>query len=841
MTAYSSGVPAGKPPGGDDVVIISRFRHKRDTAPRPEQRAWSDLAGLLSRHAVRGAKDGPLWAPVRFRAGTDRAAANVEAVTGLVYDVDHTRPDWRLLEGVAFVAYTTFSHTAADPHWRLVLHLARPVPAAQWARVWRRGRARYAPMADPACSDPCRMYYLPTHPPGRSGSIQIGEGAPVDVGRLPETPEEVQERELAVAAAPERPPGPMGIRGERPGDRFAREASWTEILAPHGWRPGGERWGQEVWRRPGRADDQAARSANTTRDGNLWVWTSNAPPFESQHSYTKLHAHVLLEHGGDWTAAIKALAARDRGQRRGSAAVVGSPSGPRSAPPAQPVSGSSTNGYHAVRETPPGPPGAPPDAPGPAPALTRPEPDGHPLTDVGNAERLLERYGEHLRYAPLWHRWLVYDGIRWVPDADECRVRACAKETVRQMARDALGLLDGDPTGAKALFGHAARCEAAGRLAAMVTVAQSFAQVWVTPDELDADPWLLNCRNGTVDLRTGARRPHRPADLLTKLAPVDYDPAAACPRWERFIAEVTCDDRELAEYIRRAIGHSLTGDVSEQAVYFPYGKGSNGKSTLLNTVKAAAGEYAMQAKDDLLLVKRGESHPTELADLYRRRLVVSTEVEDGRRLAEALVKQLTGGERIRARRMREDFWEFDPTHKVWVAANHKPEIRGTDFAIWRRIRLIPFDATFYDRPEDVPAGQPPRLKDATLADTLRTELPGVLAWAIRGCVAWRQDGITVPGRVHQATAQYREEMDVLAAFLEDRCEGLPQASAPASALYQAYDAWCGTNGEKAESQRKFGDRLSERGYGKSRDPSTGRIVRLGVRLRADDSSVGCAP
>jgi putative DNA primase/helicase len=681
------------------------------------------------------------------------------------------------------------------------------------------------------------MYYLPAGPPGRPRAARLGEGAPVDPDGLPETPEEVEERELAVARPAPRTTASPTVAGARPGDRFAREASWAEILEPHGWRSGGEQRGHEVWRRPGRADDREARSANTTRDGNLWVWTSNAPPFEPQHSYTKLHAHVLLEHDGDWTAAIKALAARDEGQRSGGAAAARSSSGRRPTPPAPPAAGPHTNGYQAVRDTPPGPP---PDAPGPAPALTRPEPDGYPLTDVGNAERLLDRYGERLRYSPLWHRWLVYDGARWVPDAAECRVRACATDTVRQMARDALGLLDTDPAGARALFVHAARCEAAGRLAAMVTVAQSFSQVWVTPDELDADPWLLNCRNGTVDLRTGRLRPHRPADLLTKMAPVDYDPGAACPRWEQFIAEVTCNDPELAEYIQRAIGHSLTGDVSEQAVYFPYGRGSNGKSTLLNTVKAAAGEYAMQAKDDLLLVKRGESHPTELADLYRRRLVVSTEVEDGRRLAEALVKQLTGGERVRARRMREDFWEFDPTHKVWVAANHKPEIRGTDFAIWRRIRLIPFDATFYDRPEDVPAGQPPRLKDPALADTLRAELPGVLAWAVRGCVAWRQDGITVPGRVHQATAQYREEMDVLAAFLEERCEVLPHAAAPASALYQAYDAWCGTSGEKAESQRKFGDRLSERGYAKSRDPSTGRIVRLGVRLRADNPPGGGA-
>jgi hypothetical protein len=307
MTAYTAGERPDKPPDG---VTISRFRHKRDTAPRQERRPWDDLTRLLSRHAVRREKDGPLWSPVRFCPGTARAAANVEAVTELVYDVDHTPPDWNLLDGVAFVAYTTYSHTAEDPHWRIVIRLARPVPAAEWAQVWQRARARYAPMADPSCKDPCRMYYLPACPPGRPGSARIGAGAPVDAGGLPETPEEVQQRELAAAGSAGPAPRPVGVGAERPGDRFARETNWAEILTLHGWRSGGERRGQEVWRRPGRADDREARSANTTRDGNLWVWTSNAPPFESQRSYTKLHAHVLLEHGGDWSAAVRALAER---------------------------------------------------------------------------------------------------------------------------------------------------------------------------------------------------------------------------------------------------------------------------------------------------------------------------------------------------------------------------------------------------------------------------------------------------------------------------------------------------------------------------------------------------
>lgn len=513
--------------------------------------------------------------------------------------------------------------------------------------------------------------------------------------------------------------------------------------------------------------------------------------------------------------------------------------------------------YDPASEKAPTPP-PPPDATVSAAGDGSRGPDGFALSDTGNAERMLAAHGKHLRYCAAWRKWLVWDRRAgcWVEDAGDCRVKACARKVVRQMAMDAAILAQQDKKAAKKLFDYALHCENASRLAAMVTVACSFEQVWVTPDELDANPWVLNCRNGTVNLKTGLLRPHNPDDLLTRVAPVDYDHEAECPVWERFVASVTAPadgiaptpdgdkedgvdgDPAMAEYLQRAIGHSLTGDQSEQVVYFPYGKGSNGKSTFLNTIKGALGDYAMQAPDSLLLVKRGESHPTELADLYRKRLVVSTEVEDGRRLAEALVKQLTGGERIRARRMREDFWEYDPTHTVWVAANHKPEIRGTDHAIWRRIRLVPFDRTFYDADKVPPglkatleaAGKPLPIKDTGLPAALHAELHGILAWAVRGCVAWGQDGINVPERVQKATDAYRVEMDVLASFIDDRCELNPQGSTLATPLYEAYVAWCTANGEKSESQRKFGDRLGERGFTKDRAPS-GHIVRVGLQLR----------
>ena len=239
------------------------------------------------------------------------------------------------------------------------------------------------------------------------------------------------------------------------------------------------------------------------------------------------------------------------------------------------------------------------------------------------------------------------------------------------MAADAVGLLDDDPEGARRLFTHATRSEMASRLAAMVAVAEGDPGVWVTPDELDADPWVLNVGNGTIDLRTGGLRRHDPADLLTMVAPVEYHPDAAARTWERFIGDVTSTatgepDPELAGWLRRLLGYGVTGDVSEQQLPFAHGAGANGKNTLTEAIAGALGPYAMQAPDHFLMAKSQEQHPTELADLYRKRLVVANETERGKRFDEFLVKKLTGGDRVRARRMREDFWEFAPTHKVLV-------------------------------------------------------------------------------------------------------------------------------------------------------------------------------
>ena len=446
-------------------------------------------------------------------------------------------------------------------------------------------------------------------------------------------------------------------------------------------------------------------------------------------------------------------------------------------------------------------------------------PRGYNLTDLGNAERFIARHGAGVRYCYAWSRWIVWTGSRWERD-ETGRAHRLAKETVRGIYQEAAGAEDEDRR--KALAKHAARSEAEARIRAMLELAKS--EVPISPDELDSAPWLLNVPNGTVDLRTGELREHRRVDLLTKMAGADYAPGAAAPTWSATL-ERSLPPQELRRFFKKLCGYAFSGDVSEHILAVLYGTGANGKSTILNALLTAAGDYGMQAAPDLLVAKKG-SHPTEVADLFGMRLVASIEVEDGRRLAESLVKQLTGGDKVRARKMRQDFWQFDPTHKVFMAVNHKPEVRGTDTAIWRRLRLIPFEQTI-----------PPAEQDKKLPQKLEAELPGILAWCVEGCLEWQREGLQAPEEVRKATAGYRSEMDVIGAFLQDECEIGSEFKEPFTTLYKRYEEWCEDGGERAETRRKFNARLKERGRFEARRSGQGGSNEWhGLRLLKKQSS-----
>ena len=443
-------------------------------------------------------------------------------------------------------------------------------------------------------------------------------------------------------------------------------------------------------------------------------------------------------------------------------------------------------------------------------------PAGFNLTDLGNAERFAARHGEGVRYCYPWRKWLIWTGARWERD-DAGRVHQLAKETVRAIYREASDAEDEDRR--KALAKHASASESETRIRAMVELSKS--ERPISPDELDADPWLLNTKNGTIDLRTGELREHRREDLITKLAPVEYNPNAAAPTLEAFLERVLPGEA-LRGFVQRAAGYSATGDTSEQCMFIHHGPGANGKSTFQEAVSAALGDYAMRTPTETLLVKRAGGVPNDVARLKGARFVTASETEEGRRLAESLVKDLTGQDTISARFMWAEWFDFKPTHALHLSTNHKPEIRGTDAAIWRRIRLIPWAVT-------IPTAE----QDKKLPEKLRGELPGVLAWIVRGCSEWLREGLKAPEEVRQATRAYRAEMDVLAAFLADCCQRGEDEEAFAGELWGAWKRWCEETGEQVGTQKRFGGQLAERGFLNHRDSRTGRKVWTGVSLRAN--------
>lgn len=425
-------------------------------------------------------------------------------------------------------------------------------------------------------------------------------------------------------------------------------------------------------------------------------------------------------------------------------------------------------------------------------------------TDYGNAERLVDHHGHSLRYCHAWKQWLWWDGRRWQADATAA-VERCAKDTVRRIYTEAAAVTGDDDAAQelrKSLSKWAASSESAGRIRAMIDLAASEPGIPVTPDELDADPWLLNCQNGVLDLRTGELRPHDRALLLTKLAPVVYDPTATAPTWDAFLSRIMGSNPALIAFLRRAVGYSLTGDVSERVLFLLHGTGANGKSTLLEIIRALMGDYATRTPTETLMLQRGDSGPrNDIARLKGARFVSASESDDGRRLAESLVKDLTGGDTITARYLYSELFEYRPEFKLFLATNHKPEIRGTDPAIWDRLRLVPFGVR-------IPEGE----RDRHLAAKLRAELPGILAWAVRGCREWQAHGLQSPAEVTRATAQYRADMDDLAGWLAECCTVAPDATAYAQAAVESFNAYTG----QRITPKRLARALTERGFTSTR-------------------------
>jgi putative DNA primase/helicase len=459
------------------------------------------------------------------------------------------------------------------------------------------------------------------------------------------------------------------------------------------------------------------------------------------------------------------------------------------------------------------------------PAIHLPE-TCDPVTDAANAQRFVRQSARDILNVDGigWHCW---DESRWIHD--EHYVDRQAQRIGRLIRDEAIQAIELANAAKQSDAERKAADAKAQELIAWAKSSESLYRITATKKlaaahlsyraaQFDSDPLLLNCPNGTVDLRTGELRPARRSDLITKTTCVSYDPQASYDLWERTVLDICCNDYGLMQFLQRVMGYCLTGLTIEQALFILNGGGSNGKDTFLGRVKKAMGDYAGMTAPNLLMESKSGRHPTEIADLKGVRLAISAESSDSHRLHETRVKQLTGTEHQKARMMRQDFFEFPTQFKLILMTNHRPVIDGDDYAIWRRLHLIPFNQT-YKKGEN---------RDDTLPQRLDQELPGILRWCVEGCMEWQQKGLEPPEIVRKATAKYRAEQDVFQQFIDEACVIKKPAQVTAKAFHSAYDDWCRENGERAKSTNWVWPKLEERGVTKKR--SSMGMIYYGIGL-----------
>ena len=436
-------------------------------------------------------------------------------------------------------------------------------------------------------------------------------------------------------------------------------------------------------------------------------------------------------------------------------------------------------------------------------------------TDLGNAQRLADRHAGRIYWLTDSQSWLVWDGRRYRRDSGELVMQA-AQETVTSIYLEAANCEDSSER--VKLAAYATSCEREGKLRASISLARAQSSVMAKSDQFDIEPHLLNVLNGTLNLSTGEMQPHNTADRLTRLVACDYNPDAACPTWDWFLDRIMDGNTDLIEYLRRAVGYSLTGSTQEHCLFMLHGTGANGKSTFTETLCDLFGEYAMHTQFSTWAASdRGEA-THEVAALAGARLVVSNEAEGGVRFAEGLVKQATGGDRMRGCFKYQNSFEFVPSLKLWIALNHKPSVRGTDEGFWRRIRLIPFSVTI-----------PPEERDPSLRFRLRDELEGILAWAVRGAFEWYHFGLNDPEIVREATQSYRDDEDTFGEWISECLTFSEHWSESGSVVYRSFKDWCERQGIKPMAGNKFAKMLKDKGF-VSKKGGSGRMQWIGVRV-----------
>lgn len=411
------------------------------------------------------------------------------------------------------------------------------------------------------------------------------------------------------------------------------------------------------------------------------------------------------------------------------------------------------------------------------------------FSDDALTAKFATAHGDKFRYVAKWGQWFRYDGKRWLED-ETIAIFDLVRKECRKVAAN---------SGSNS--GKNAQALSSGKtVAAVERMARADRAFAATTSQWDSDQWALNTPAGVVNLRSGLTRAHRPEDYHSKMTAVA--PGGDCPIFREFLEQITAGDSDLQAFMQRLFGYSLTGVTREQMLAFFYGKGANGKSVLLGTIANILGDYSTAAPIETFTASNFDRHPTELAGLRGARLVTATETDEGRQWAEARIKALTGGDKITARFMRQDFFEFTPQFKLVIAGNHLPGLRAVDEAIRRRFHLVPFTVTI-----------PPEQRDPNLSERLKAEWPGILRWVIDGCLSWQDNGLAPPEAVTKATAHYLEAEDAMAQWIAERClTDEPDAWESSSTLFADWQEWARRAGEPARTQKRFSNDLENRGF-----------------------------
>ena len=427
------------------------------------------------------------------------------------------------------------------------------------------------------------------------------------------------------------------------------------------------------------------------------------------------------------------------------------------------------------------------------------------FSDEDLALRFASKHVYILRHVAMWGKWFKWNGKVWVADEKKV-VFSLSREICRAAAREC------NPRAAKSIA-------SAKKVAAVEKLAQADPRLATATDAWDADPWLLNTQDGVVDLRTGKLRAHSSGDYMTKITAVG--PGGDCPRFKQFLIEVMAGDEEKVAFVQRVLGYCLTGDISEEAIFFLHGTGQNGKGVLTSTVEWILADYCKSAGDEVFTETRNERHSTEIARLNGARMVLVSEVEEGKRWAEARLKKVAGGDTITARFMRQDDFQFRPQFKALISANHKPQIKSVDVAMRRRLNLIPFAVTI-----------PPEKRDNELKAKLRVEGPGILQWMIEGCLEYQRIGLAPPKSVVDATDEYFKSEDNIAGWIEERCEVGVRLKDPSSTLFASWKQYAEKAGLPVGDTKRFKAEMNRLGY-RDKRLSFG-VVYEGLALRQDD-------